>query len=79
MYPFPFLINPKSELFIFFSGGNFQSKHPVLSLPPALLSEHVLGPGGHDDDLSLGGGHTDLNTTVTILGQLPINKKIQGC
>ena len=25
-----------------------------------LLSEDILGPGGHDDDLSPGGGHTDL-------------------
>ena len=28
--------------------------------PPALLSQHVLGPGGHDDDLRPGGSHTDL-------------------
>ena len=33
-----------------------------LSDPPALLSEDVLGPGGHDDDLGPGGGHSDLQT-----------------
>merc|ERR1719305_1407055 len=42
-----------------------------LSDPPALLSEDVLGPGGHDDDLRPGGGHSDLNTGVAILGELP--------
>lgn len=31
-----------------------------LSDSPALLSQHVLGPGGHDDDLGPGGSHTDL-------------------
>ena len=28
--------------------------------PSAFLSQHVLGPGGHDDDLGSGGSHTDL-------------------
>ena len=28
--------------------------------PSAFLSQHVLGPGGHDDDLGPGGSHTDL-------------------
>ena len=28
---------------------------------PALLPQHVLGPSGHDDDLSPGGSHTDLS------------------
>ena len=32
--------------------------------PPALLSQHVLGPGGHDDDLRPGGSHTDLRKLV---------------
>ena len=31
-----------------------------LSDPPALLSEDILGPGGHDDDLGPGGSHSDL-------------------
>ena len=32
--------------------------------PPALLSQHVLGPGGHDDDLRPGGSHADLRKFV---------------
>ena len=28
---------------------------------PALLPQDVLGPSGHDDDLSPGGSHTDLS------------------
>ena len=31
-----------------------------LSDSPSLLSQHILGPGGHDDDLGPGGGHTHL-------------------
>merc|ERR1711882_18020 len=38
--------------------------------PPALLSQHVLGPSGHDDDLRPGGSHADLNAGVSILGEL---------
>merc|ERR1712019_174542 len=38
-----------------------------LTDPPALLSQHVLCPGGHDDDLSAGGSHSDLHTGVTII------------
>merc|ERR1719291_258368 len=38
--------------------------------PPALLSQNVLGPGGHDDDLGPGGSHADLDTGVAILGEL---------
>merc|ERR1719333_616007 len=37
----------------------------------SLFSENILGSGGHDDDLGSGWSHTDLNTGVTILGQLP--------
>ena len=35
-----------------------------LSDPPALLSEDILGPGGHDDDLGPGGGHSDLQVSL---------------
>jgi hypothetical protein len=35
-----------------------------------LLAQHVLGAGGLDDDLSAQGGHADLHTGVTDLGQL---------
>ena len=38
--------------------------------PAALLTQDVLGPGGHDDNLRTGRGHTDLNAGVAILGQL---------
>jgi hypothetical protein len=48
-----------------------------LTDPPALLTEDVLGAGGHDDDLSLGGGNTDLHTGVTILGEFTSQKLVQ--
>merc|ERR1719225_1739306 len=48
-----------------------------LTDPPALLSQHVLCAGGHDDDLSTGGSHADLHTGVTILGQLTGQKLVQ--
>jgi hypothetical protein len=35
-----------------------------------LLTEDILGAGGTDDDLCADGGHTDLDTSITILGQL---------
>ena len=41
-----------------------------LVLPASLLSEDVLCPGGHDDDLSLDGGHANLHAAVTILSEL---------
>merc|ERR1712062_960459 len=43
-----------------------------LTDPSALLSQHVLSAGGHDDDLSAGRSHADLHAGVTILGQLPM-------
>merc|ERR1719373_1133045 len=48
-----------------------------LTDPPALLSQDVLGAGGHDDDLGPGGGHADLHTRVTILGQLTGQELVQ--
>ena len=48
-----------------------------LTDPSALLSEHILGPGGHDDDLGLGGGDTDLDAGVAILGQLTGQELVQ--
>ena len=36
-----------------------------LSDPPALLSEDVLGPGSHDDDLGSGGGHSNLHNITS--------------
>ena len=47
------------------------------ALPAPLLSEDILGPGGHDDDLSLGRGHADLHAAVAILGQLSISRVVQ--
>ena len=48
-----------------------------LANPAALLSEHVLGAGGHDNDLGPGGRHTDLDTGVAILGQLTSEELVQ--
>merc|ERR1712062_497097 len=48
-----------------------------LTDPSALLSQHVLSAGGHDDDLSTGGSHADLHTGVPILGQLTGQKLVQ--
>jgi len=43
----------------------------------ALLAQHLLGLGGHDDDLSAGGGHTDLHAGVAILGEFASQELVQ--
>lgn len=43
----------------------------------ALLAQHVLGLGGHDDDLSAGGCDADLDAGVAILGQLTGQELVQ--
>ena len=43
----------------------------------SLFSENILGSGGHDDDLGSCWSHTDLNTGVTILGQLLGEEAVQ--
>ena len=64
-----------------FSGKNTikpgSKKEKLNALPAPLLSEDILGPGGHDDDLSLGRGHADLHAAVAILGQLSISRVVQ--
>ena len=64
-----------------FSGINTikpgSKKEKLNALPAPLLSEDILGPGGHDDDLSLGRGHADLHAAVAILGQLSISRVVQ--
>lgn len=48
-----------------------------LADPPAFLTEDILGAGGQDDDFCAGGGHTDLDSTVTILSQLTSEELVQ--
>jgi hypothetical protein len=43
----------------------------------SLFSENVLCSGGHDDDFSAGWCNTDLNTGVTIFGELASQELIQ--
>jgi hypothetical protein len=43
----------------------------------SLLAEDILGAGGTDDNLNAGGGHADLNTGVTILGELTREEGVQ--
>lgn len=43
----------------------------------SLLSQNVLGLGGHDDDLCAGGSDADLNAGVAILGQLTSQELVQ--
>jgi hypothetical protein len=45
--------------------------------PAALLSKHVLGARGTDDDLRVHQGHTDIDAGVSILGQLPGQHQVQ--
>jgi hypothetical protein len=42
-----------------------------------LLTQHVLCPGGADDDLCAHGGHTDLHARVAILCQLTSQQLVQ--
>jgi hypothetical protein len=42
-----------------------------------LLTQHVLSPGGTDNDLCAHGGHADLNTRVAILSQLTSQELVQ--
>lgn len=42
-----------------------------------MLTQHVLCPGGTDDDLGAQGGHTDLHTRVAILSKLTGQQLIQ--
>ncbi len=48
-----------------------------LANPAALLSQNVLCPGSHDDDLRLGGSHTHLDTGVAIFGELASQELVQ--
>jgi len=43
----------------------------------ALLAQHLLGLGGHDDDLSARGGHTHLHAGVAILGEFTSQELVQ--
>ena len=43
----------------------------------SLFSKDVLRASSQDDDFSPGWGHTDLNTTVAILGELSHEKLVQ--
>ena len=43
----------------------------------SLLSENTLGLGGPDDDLLAGGGDTDLNSSVPLLGELAHEELVQ--
>merc|ERR1719262_789918 len=43
----------------------------------SLLSEHILCPGGHDDDLCPGGSHSHLDTAVAILGKFTSQELVQ--
>lgn len=42
-----------------------------------LLTQHVLRPGGTDNDLCAHGGHADLNTRVAILSQLTSQQLVE--
>jgi hypothetical protein len=46
-------------------------------LPAALLAQHVLCPGGHDNDLGPGGGDAHLHAAVPILRQLTGQQLVQ--
>lgn len=48
-----------------------------LADPAALLTEHLLGAGGTDDDLHAGRGLADLDARVTLLGKLASEELVQ--
>lgn len=45
-------------------------KRHELSDSSAVLTEHLVGVGGSDNNLGLGGGESDLDTGVSLLGEL---------
>lgn len=45
--------------------------------PPSLVTQDVLGAGGHDDDFGLGGSHTNFDTGVTIFGKFTSQELVQ--
>ncbi len=50
---------------------SFLNNGRELSDPSALLPKHVLSACGKDDNLCSSGGHSNLNSRVTIFRQLP--------